>query len=177
MLHLQQLLPANGALVCQRFSSSARYSAIGGGAKRGQIDPVFGLPQVAPAAARLHSPPTMAKNFRHGRLGASGDTGATDSTVISESPLRRAFGEFSELSVPSVASVSCVRRAEKPPTSTHSRGGVWSAVRRGLTQTGLPVQRACAGVSRASSARSYSAAACVCGDSPSRPSVARKWLR
>ena len=107
-------------------------------------------------------------------------TDGTDGTVISESPLRRAFWEISELSVPSVPSVPCVApRREKTPRKQPLAGGgyVWSAVRRGLTQTGLPVQRACAGVSRASSARAYSPAACVCGDSPSRPSVARRWLR
>jgi len=97
-----------------------------------------------------------------------------------KSHLRRAFWEFFG-SICSICSICSMRRAapRKNPPQANTRGGgcVWSAVRRGLTQTGLPVQRACAGVSRASSATACSHAARWWGGSPSPPAVARRWLR
>jgi hypothetical protein len=150
MLHLQQLLPANGRVGVPSTASAASAA----------FRTVFSLtPKISPTYregacalkraknfrpfretvgwARRRSPSCRAGALRHenavnltafsvdGLWGASGgDTDATDATVISESPLRRAFwGIFRNYrGIRGIRGMRVARREKNPPQSTHSRG-------------------------------------------------------
>ena len=176
MLHLQQLLPANGRVGVPSTASASSAA----------FRTVFSLTPCNDAtycavALRPENADNLSAFF--GRRPMRGEWWWNRwnrwNGNFGKSLKARVLGNFRNIcSICSICSMRCAAPRKKPPQAKkNSRGGVWSAVRRGLTQTGLPVQRACAGVSRASSATACPHAACWWGGSPSPPAAARRWVR
>jgi hypothetical protein len=142
-------------------------------------------PPVGAGATHIHSiPHPQALSPAGGRLGASGGgyRWIQMDTVISESPLKaRVLGDFPKLPYPSVSirihRFHACGAPKKSPAPCLGGREARSGIQARFMRRGRPARRACAGVSRASSARAYSPAACWWGGSPSPPTVARRWLR